>query len=133
MIERKQVEQVIGKGFADKLDAPIFNMSNGWQYTRRQMVEDLGCANFIAAAKLSKVLGRLKIHSPAQLFRLDPASLARTSGIGESCLFVAMCILDAAQYNVMEWWEYKRDNVVKFSTFKQQVIKKARKRKHEVA
>jgi hypothetical protein len=131
MIERTKVEQVIGKTYADKLDEAIFRVGN-WEYTRREMVDDLGCASFIAATRLAKVLRRLNVMSPAQLNRLDPSSLARTKGIGESSLFVAMCILDHAQYNILDWWGMK-DNVVKFSTFKHNVIRRARKHKQEVA
>jgi hypothetical protein len=131
MITRTKIETVIGKGFADSLDAPIFQV-NEWRYTRRQMVELLDCANFIAAARLAKVLKRLKIESAAQLNKMDPYSLARTRGIGNACIFVAMCILDAGGYDVLKWWNYK-DNVVKFQTFKHKAIQRASRRKHEVA
>ena len=81
MLTRTKVEQVIGKTFADGLDAPIFHVTDKWNYSRREMVEHVGCANFIAASRLAKVLKRLQITTPQQLFKLDPASLARTRGI----------------------------------------------------
>src|SRR3970040_2435368 len=130
MIARTKVENIIGKGFADKLDEVVIE-SGKLIYTRREMVERLGCANFIAAAKLSKILRRLGIATPAQLNNMDPFSLARVKGIGESCLFVALCILEEAEYDVEEWWQYK-DNNVKFSSFKAHAITHSRKRKHEV-
>lgn len=130
MIARTKVENIIGKGFADKLDELIVD-SGKLVYTRREMVEHLGCANFIAAAKLSKILRRLGISTPAQLNNMDPYSLARVKGIGESCLFVALCILEAAEYDVEEWWQYKENNV-KFSSFKSHATSRASKRKHEV-
>lgn len=131
MIIRETVEQVVSGSFANKLDQPIFKVGE-WQYTRRQMVEVLQCANFIAAARLAKVLKRLGVQSAAQLNKLDPYSLARTKGIGESSIFVAMCILDAGGYDVLKWWAYK-ENVVRFATFKHHAINRATKRKHEVA
>lgn len=130
MLARTKVETIIGKGFADKLDELIVE-SGKLVYTRRQMVEQLGCANFVAAAKLSKILRRLGISTPAQLNNMDPLSLARVRGIGESCLFVALCILEANEYDVEDWWQYK-DNNVKFSSFKAHAITHARRRKHEV-
>lgn len=130
MIARTKVEKIIGKGFADKLDELIVE-SGKLVYTRRQMVEQLGCANFVAAAKLSKILRRLDISTPAQLNNMDPFSLARVKGIGESCLFVALCILEANEYDVEDWWQYK-DNNVKFSSFKHNATKRARSKKHEV-
>lgn len=132
MLARETVEKVIGKGFADKLDEQIFAVDYDFGYTRREMVEKLGCANFIAAARLAKVLRRLNINSPAKLNRLDPFSLARARGIGESALFVAMCILDAHGYDVIKWWHFK-GNVAKFSSFKAHAISHARRRKQEVA
>jgi hypothetical protein len=130
MIKRKIVEEVIGKSFADHLDTPIFHVVDHFSFTRREMVEELGCANFIAAARLAKVLKRLGVESAAQLHQLDPFSLARARGIGESALFVATCILDASGYSVQRWWKWKQnDNVVKFSTFKRRALNRASKRK----
>lgn len=134
MIDRILVETVIGKTFADRLDEPIFKSGN-WTYTRREMVEKVGCANFIAAATLGKVLHRLSVHSPKELSALDPFSLARSKSIGETALFVAACILDANGYSVEKWWAWDRDknNLVKFSTFKHHAQRRARKHKQEVA
>lgn len=127
MLTRAQVEKTIGKGFADKLDEYIMpNLA----ITRRAMVENLGCANFIAAARLDKALKRLGVDSPAKLFKTNPFDLARLRGIGEGAIFVAMCFLDATQYNVEEWWGWKETNKVKFSSFKHHAIRKARKSKH---
>jgi len=126
MLTRTQVEKTIGKRFADKLDEPIMK---GLGITRRQMVEELGCANFIAAARLDKVLKRLDINTPAQIFKTNPFDIARIKGIGAGAIFVAMCILDTAQYNVEEWWGWK-DNSLKFSSFKHNAIRKASKRRH---
>lgn len=132
MLTRDVVETTIGKSFADKLDEIILEVSPKLTYTRRQMVEDLGCANFVAAAKLQKVLRKLGIESAAQLFRTDPFSIVRVKGIGETSMFVAMCILDAAQYNVQEWWGWKETNDLKFSSFKHNATTRARKSKHEI-
>lgn len=86
MLSKEIVSNVIGKTFADKLDESVIE-SGKIAYTRRQMVEDLGCANFMAAARLQKVLRKLKIYTATQLANTDPFSLARVKGIGESCMF----------------------------------------------
>lgn len=136
MILRKTVEKIIGKTYADKLDEPLFVVGT-MSYSRRQMVEDLGCANFVAATRLSKVLNKLRVHTSRQLFMIDPASLFRVHGIGESCMFVAMSVIDANGFDVDEWWdrnfEKHGDNVVKFSAYKHQVTRRAKKRKQVVA
>jgi hypothetical protein len=131
MLAREKVEKVIGKTFADRLDELVFDVGI-MQYSRRQMVEELGCANFVAAARLQKVLRRLGIKNGKQLYNLDPFSLARSKGIGEASLFVAMCILDSGDLDVIKWWQYK-GNDVKFSSFKRHAISRASKRKQEVA
>lgn len=131
MLAREIVQEVIGKGFADKLDEYVFE-SGSILYTRREMVEKIGCANFIAAAKLAKVLRRLQIHTPTQLYKLDPHSLARSRGIGEAAIFVAMCILEANDFDVMKWWEFS-GATTKFSSFKHNAIRKSRSKKQEVA
>lgn len=132
MLKRSTVEKVIGKGFADKLDEAVIHVSQDLSFSRREMVEELGCANFIAAIRLAKVLKRLRVRTAGQLYRTDPFSLARAKGIGESALFVAACILDARGHSVEKWWGWK-DNVVKFSTFKHHAQRRARRHKQEVA
>lgn len=125
MIKRKTVETTIGKTFADKLDEIVIDISPTLSFSRREMVDKLGCANFIAAARLQKVLKRLKILTPGQLFRFDPFSLYRTRGIGDAAVFVAMCILEAFGYDVMMWWNVEGKE-------KQKAIRRTSKRKQEV-
>ena len=132
MLDRKVVESIIGKGFADKLDETIFYLGE-LQVTRRRMVEELGCANFMAAARLGKVLKKLDINTIAKLHRTNPYDIARVRSIGEASMFVAMCILDAGKYDVEKWWGWKETNNVKFSSFKSNAIARAKKRSQAVA
>ena|SRR5215475_5697333 len=131
MLNRETIETTIGKSFADRLEEVIIDAGPKLVITRRTLVEELGCANFVAAARLNKALKKLSIETPAQLFRTDPFSIARLKGVGESTIYVAMCILDAAQYSVTEWWGWKETNKVKFSTFKHNAIHRASKNAHE--
>lgn len=132
MLNRDVVDATIGKGFADKLDEVIFKASDGLSFTRREMVEQLGCANFLAAARLEKACKKLDINTPYKLYKTDPFSIVRVRGIGEAAIFVAMCILDSAGYNVVEWWGWKKTNTVKFSSFKHNAVKRASRKKHEL-
>lgn len=131
MLNREKIEGTIGKGFADKMDELVMDASEELSFTRREMIEDIGCANFIAAATLSKVLKRLNITTVKQLWATDPFSLVRSKRIGEAAMYVAMCILDTRKYSVVKWWGWK-GNDVKFSTFKHNATRKASRRKHEV-
>lgn len=132
MLTRDVVETTIGKTFADKLDEVVLDVSPQLSFTRRSMVEDLGCANFVAAVTLQKVLRKFGITTPSQLFKTDPFSIVRVKGVGETTMFVAMCILDAAQYNVKDWWGWKETNELKFSSFKHNATRRASKAKHDV-
>jgi hypothetical protein len=131
MISRTKVEKVIGKTYADSLDELVFD-TGGLSYTRRELVEQVGCASFSAASRLNKVLTKLHVTTAAKLWQLDPASLARVRGIGSACIFTAMCIIEFEGYDCLDWWKYDKDTSVKFNTFKHQVMKRANKRKQEV-
>jgi hypothetical protein len=131
MIERKVVESTIGKTFADRLDEIVFDCGPKLFFTRRTMVEELGCANFVAATALQKALKKLGVETPAQLFKTDPFSIVRIKGVGETTMYVAMCILDHAQYSVTEWWGWKETNNLKFSAFKHNAITRASRAGHE--
>jgi hypothetical protein len=132
MLNHDVVQTTIGKGFADKLDMLVFKASPVLAFTRREMVENLGCANFQAAARLAKALRKLGITTSVQLHKTDPFSIVRVRGIGEASMYVAMCILDAAGYDVIKWWGWKDTNTVKFSSFKRNATIRASKRKHEI-
>ena len=105
MITRKTVAGTIGKSFADKFDDVVFTLGQH-TYTRQRMI-DLKCASFWASGRLTKVLKRLEITTPGQLFKLGPSSLNRIKGVGDACLYVAMCVLDDHGYSVAEWWGWK--------------------------
>lgn len=132
MLTRDVVNTTIGKTFADKLDEIVFQLSDKFTYSRRDMIEVLQCGNFNAATRLGKALKKLGINTPAQLYKLDPYSLVRIKSIGETSLYVAMCILASADYDVVKWWGWNDTNTVKFASFKRDAIKRARKRGHEL-
>lgn len=127
MIKHEVIVKTIGKGFAEKLDEVVIDASQDLTFTRRDMVETLGCANFLAAYRLTKILKRLKIFTAGKLFRTDPVSLARSKGIGEASIFVAMCVLDSKGYDVAKWWGWKGTNTLKFSSFKHKAMRRAAK------
>jgi hypothetical protein len=131
MLTKEIVNKTIGKGFAEKLEEVIIESGN-IVVTRRGMIEELGCANFNAAANLSKVLRKLGISTVAQLYRTDPFSIVRVKRVGEAAMFVAMCILDSSDYDVVKWWNWKETNTLKFSSFKHHATRRASKRKHEI-
>lgn len=133
MISRRVIEETLSKTFADGLDKLVIDVSNDISFTKRQMIEDLDCGNFLAGVRLSKALKKLGIRTIKQLFNIDPSSLLRIKGIGETAVYVAMCMLDKRGFNVEVWWGWKQgDNVVKFSAYQRQVKIRARRHKQAV-
>jgi len=131
-MNRASVEKMIGKTFADSLDEVILTLGDSeYTYTRRDFIELLGCANFSAAPRLERALKKLNITSPRLLYKTDPFSLVRLKGVGAATLYIAMCILDEAHYDVEDWWGWNETNKVKFSAFKHNAIKRGAKVGHE--
>jgi hypothetical protein len=87
----------------------VFSVSGELRFTRKEAIEELKCANWIALAKLAKMLRRLKIKTARQLFLADPKDLIDTKGIGVTTLYVAMCVLDHHGYRVAEWWGWEKE------------------------
>lgn len=127
MIKREAIHATLGKTFADRVDDVILDVSDELRYTRREMIDFIGNANFSAAARLNKALKKLKVKTIKQLFEVDPFSLFRMKGVGDTTVFVVMCILDAHKYNVMEWWAWKDADQ------KKAAIARAKKHVQEVA
>jgi hypothetical protein len=125
MLNYTTIHATIGKTFADKQDEVIFQSGN-LVYTRRELVGIVGCANFIAAARLAKVCRRLKIYTITQLYKTDPYSLYRAKGIGDTAVYVAMCLLDTSNFNVMKWWNKKT------SADKERSIRRAKRNKQAI-
>lgn len=135
-MERPKIESVLGKTFADSLDEIVIK-SGFLVFTKRQLIEDLGCGNFAAAKRLNKVLHKLKIGTAKELRYTDPFSLLRTTGVGLTTMYVAMCILDFAGVDVQKWWGWKQEKsggvVLKFSSYKHKAAARALKHKQDIA
>jgi hypothetical protein len=126
MLNYTTIHATIGKGFADKQEELVF-VSGDIVFTRRNMIEELDCANFIAAVRLAKVLRRLRIHTVKQLSKTDPYSLYRCKGIGDTAVYVAMCILDSHGVDINRWWGHKD------AATKETSIRKAKRNKQPIS
>lgn len=124
MLNYTILHATVGKGLADKQEEICFQLGNN-QYTKRIFLEEIGVANWVAIAKLSKVLRRLKITTPEALFKFDPYSLYRAKGIGDTALMVAMHILHYHGFKPMEWWGDEKIERLK-------KLRRAEKHKQEV-
>jgi hypothetical protein len=97
------IHATVGKGLADKQEEVCFKLGDD-AYTKRDFIQNIGVANWVAIANLSRVLRKLKVKTVNDLFNTDPYSLYRAKGIGDTALFVAMHFLHYHGYNPMNWW-----------------------------
>jgi hypothetical protein len=131
---RVNAQQMIGKAFVEKLETEVVLKIGDTEFARQGMIDSLGCANFNAAARISRTLKRLRVHSIPELFRMDPATLYRIRGVGDTQVYVIMCVLDHFGYSVKEWWGWSEEsNRVTFSTHKHRIKVRATRRKDDAA
>ena len=104
MLSRTVIESKIGKRFADTLDEP-FVVLCGETWTRRLVVELMGLANLVAVKRLEKALKKLSVDRAPMLYDIDPMSLYRMKGVGDTQVFVAMSLLHAHGYDPVLWWD----------------------------
>lgn len=98
-----QINQTFGKTFADHLSRVVLAVGS-IQITAFTLVNEVGCANVVAAQRLSATLRRLHITTLKQLAKIDPASLYRVEGCGHTQVYVAMCLLEHHGIDPGEWW-----------------------------
>lgn len=102
-MELDQVRNTIGKTFADHLDREVLSVGP-IKISAHTLVNEVGCANVVAAHGLSTTLRRLRIKSIKELADIDPASLYRVQGCGHTQVYVAMCLLEHHGVDVSSWW-----------------------------
>jgi hypothetical protein len=80
-------------------------------YTRREMIELLGCGNFIAAKRLTAACKQFDILTLVDLDRVGLHGLLRIAGVGERAAWVAACLLHHGRYDVMAWIDRDSEEV----------------------
>lgn len=80
-------------------------------YTRREMIELLGCGNFIAAKRLTVACKQFDILTLPDLDRVGLHGLLRIAGVGERAAWVAACLLHNGRYDVMAWIDRDSEEV----------------------
>ena len=121
--------QVFGQPFITHLANDTVLTIGDAEWSRHAMVNQLGCGNFAAAGRLGKLCKRLGVKSVAQLYKIPPEDLAAVQGIGVTCLYVAMCALDAAGYSLQKWYRLNGVDVT-FGTLKHRAFRRGTRRKH---
>src|ERR1041384_6460411 len=74
------------------------------RWTRQQMIDQLHCGNFLAAAAVTKARDEEGVRDVKDAMRpLDVHALLRHRGIGETACYVWLCVLSYKGYDVIEW------------------------------
>lgn len=110
----------LGANFTNR-QAEIVLRIGGKQWTRTQLVQQIGIGNMSAAARLTTVLRKSGVNSIDKLYTIDPRELALVRGLGETVIFVAMAVLASEGFDVKVWYgrsEGLRKRVVTFRTMK---------------
>jgi hypothetical protein len=109
-------ETLLGKTFLDKQHEGVLVIGKD-VWTRQEMVENLKCGNFVAAANLSKIAHKLQVDSLQQLAsRFTMGDLFVENGCGITTMYVLMCALEAQQRNPLDWIDRKNNELVTLST-----------------
>ena len=73
-------------------------------WTRREMIDVLGCGNFIAAKRLTSACKEYDIRNLHDLDQVGLHGLLRIVGIGERSAWVAACLMHSVgDTDVMKW------------------------------
>jgi len=100
---KRNWEEKAGKAFLARLDEVVLTIGST-EFTRREVVEKLRCANMVAAARLSWAVERFKPKSAVELARrVDVVDLFSIKGVGVTTVYVWMCVLDAIGKDPEVW------------------------------
>jgi hypothetical protein len=102
------------------------------EYTRTNIVNELGISVSPAVYRVDRILKKLDITTPEKLYNTLPESLAAITGFGESCMYVVMALVEAHGFDIFRWWGYESGNEVRFNSFKYKIKKEAAQRQHPV-
>lgn len=103
MFQLAKLRPRLGKTFIDRLTTETILKIGNNTYSRDDLVRECRCGNFAAARRLNKVLEDIGITEVADLAHLAPEDLARVKGVGETTVYVLLCLQDHAKVKLLEW------------------------------
>jgi hypothetical protein len=93
----------LGRSFMRRLVEDPLVVVGGEVFSRDRLVREAGCGNFAAAKRLARELEALEIHTLSDLRHLNIEDLARQKGVGETTVYVLMCLQDRLLDRIPEW------------------------------
>lgn len=110
----------LGTHFVNRQDEIVLRIGSR-EWTRTQLVQQIGIGNIAAAGKLSQICRKAGIKSTEALYAIDPREFALVKGLGETTVYVCLAILSAEGFNVGRWYaqvEGRRKKNITFRTMK---------------
>ena len=107
----------LGASFVHKQNEIVLRVGSK-QWTRMQLVQQVGVGNLAAAAKLSTVLRKTKVDSLEKLYAVNPRDFALIPKLGETTVFVAMAVLQSNGFSVDKWIQQIADEKKHIHTFR---------------
>ena len=126
-IQPESHQTFLGRSFVNRQNEIVLRIGSR-QWTRMQLVRQVGVGNLAAAAKLSSVLRRTKILTLSQLYAVDPRDFALIPRLGETTVFVAMAVLQSEGFSVDRWIQQIAGEKKKVVTFRTLKIKRSKRR-----
>lgn len=128
MLKASSLRPRLGKTFIDRLTQDVILTVGSSTYSRDDLVREIHVGNFWAATRLGNVLKDLGITTPNQLAALAPEDLAAIEGVGETTVYVLLCLQDHLKVTPMEFETTWRTQVKHARDVKEKKPKKSRKR-----
>lgn len=93
----------LGSTFVKRLIGETILSIGDETFSRDRLVIDAKCGNFAAARRLMTALGKVRVRTVAELKTLNPRDLARQPGVGETTIYVLLCVQDALGLKSADW------------------------------
>jgi hypothetical protein len=107
---------LLGKTFRAKQTEQILVIGKD-TWSRQEIVDQLHCGNFIAAANLTRIAHHLNVNSLTDLTaRFTIEDLFKERGCGITTVYVLLCAQEAQDRDPLRWVDRKPDEIVTLST-----------------
>jgi hypothetical protein len=105
----------LGSSFVKRLVGETIITIGNQSWSRDRLVRYAKCGNFAAAKRLQHALEAAKVETTKELQTLDPLVLAQQKGVGETTIYVLLCVQAELHQQQLSWgnvtWRTWRDHV----------------------
>src|SRR5947208_546499 len=95
------LKESLGSSFLKRLTGETILQVGSQNWTRDRLVREAGCGNFAAARKLHRALAELPEGTKLNGHLIE--SLAEQHGVGETTIYVLLCVQEATGQHSKLW------------------------------